>query len=92
MERRNRCILYTFVFVWHSFQKFIYLGDTFFIVMEGETIVELQGRLLQLEKRIRPLEWDNSRNQINDYKKQELAKLKVEQANLLEELKSTKID
>ena len=60
--------------------------------MEGDNNLELRGKLLLLEKRIRPLEWDNSRNQINDYKKQELAKLKVEQANLLEELKSTKID
>lgn len=60
--------------------------------MEGDITVELRGKLLQLEKRIRPLEWDLSRNQINDFKRQELVKLKVEYANLLEELKGIKVD
>lgn len=60
--------------------------------MEGDITVELRGKLLQLEKRIRPLEWDLSRNQINDFKRQELVKLKVEYAHLLEELKGIKVD
>ena len=39
-----------------------------------------------LEKKIRPLEWDASKNQINEYKKKELEKLKLEHGTLLQEL------
>lgn len=55
--------------------------------MTGERIVEIKGLLLKLEKRIRQLEWDSSRNQINEYKKQELVKLKKEHEVLVNELK-----
>lgn len=55
--------------------------------MTGERIVEIRGLLLKLEKRLRQLEWDSSRNQINEYKKQELVKLKKEHEVLVNELK-----
>ena len=47
---------------------------------------EIRERLVVVERTLRPLEWDNVRNQINDYRKQQLAKLKVEQAALQAEL------
>lgn len=55
--------------------------------MTGERIAEIRVTLLKLEKRIRQLEWDSSRNQINEYKKQELVKLKKEHELLVNELK-----
>ncbi|MEK6950470.1 MAG: hypothetical protein AABX13_01980 [Nanoarchaeota archaeon] len=56
--------------------------------MSTERRQELQEQLYQLERRIRPLEWDANRNQINEFKKAELARLLVEQASLANELKS----
>ena len=47
--------------------------------MSKEEIAEVQELLLALERRIRPLEWDSSKNQINEYRKQHLEKLNQEQ-------------
>ena len=54
--------------------------------MSQERIQEIQGLLNGLERRIRPLEWDLGRNQINEYKRQQLTKLKEEHSKLNEEL------
>ena len=55
--------------------------------MSAERISELRERLYLLERSINPLEWDMARNQINEFKRVELAKLKAERSSLLEELK-----
>ena len=52
----------------------------------ADRISELRELLFNLERRIRPLEWDNSRNQINEFKKLQLIKLQEEQSLLLKEL------
>ncbi|MBI4147056.1 hypothetical protein HY494_00195 [Candidatus Woesearchaeota archaeon] len=54
--------------------------------MSEEKIVQLREYLFQLERRIKPLEWDASRNQINEFKKQQLVKLKEEFNTLQQEL------
>ena len=54
--------------------------------MSQERITELHRLLYELDRRIKPLEWDNSRNQINEFKKQTLDKLKGEQMVLKQEL------
>ncbi len=54
--------------------------------MSEEKIVQLREHLFQLERRIKPLEWDSSRNQINEFKKQQLVKLKEEFNTLQQEL------
>ena len=54
--------------------------------MSQERILEIRGLLYDLDKRIRPLEWDSSRNQINEFKKIQLGKLKEEHSTLSEEL------
>jgi hypothetical protein len=56
--------------------------------MSQERILEIRGLLYDLDKRIRPLEWDSSRNQINEFKKIQLGKLKEEHSTLSEELNS----
>ncbi len=48
-------------------------------------ITELRERLFQLERKIAPLEWDSSRNQINEFKKVQLVKLKQEYDALKQE-------
>lgn len=55
--------------------------------MTKERLQELQEQLFQLERRIRPLEWDANRHQINEFKKAELTKLKTEQATLSGQMK-----
>lgn len=55
--------------------------------MTKERLQELQEQLFQLERRIRPLEWDANRHQINEFKKAELTKLKGEQAALSSQVK-----
>jgi len=55
--------------------------------MANEQLIQVRERLVVVERKLRPLEWDATRNQINDYKKQELAKLRLEQTTLQEELK-----
>lgn len=54
--------------------------------MSQERILELHKLLIELDRKIKPLEWDNSRNQINEFKKHTLDKLKAEQSNLQQEL------
>lgn len=49
-------------------------------------MIELRELLFNLERRIKPLEWDANRNQINEFKKQELGRLKEEFLNLRQEL------
>lgn len=49
-------------------------------------MAELSEKLFELERRIRPLEWDASRNQINSFKKVQLGQLKVEWESLKKEL------
>ncbi len=53
--------------------------------MSQERISELRELLFNLEKRIAPLEWDASRNQINEFKKSQLEKLQQEHAVLQRE-------
>jgi len=50
-------------------------------------MAEIRELLFQLERKIKPLEWDLSRNQINEFKKQQLGKLKEEHISLSNELK-----
>lgn len=54
--------------------------------MSQERVSELKGLLFNLEQRMRPLEWDASRHQINDFKKVQLGKLKEEFSTLQNEL------
>ncbi len=54
--------------------------------MSKERLSEVRELLFHLERKIRPLEWDASRNQINEYKKVELERLKQEQQELVREL------
>jgi len=54
--------------------------------MSEERVTQLREHLFQLERRIRPLEWDAGRNQINEFKKQQLGKLKEEFTVLQQEL------
>lgn len=53
--------------------------------MTQERLNEIRELLFQLEKKMRPLDWDLSRNQINEFKKQELARLKEQQVKLQSE-------
>lgn len=55
--------------------------------MPQERISELRELLFNLERKIAPLEWDANRNQINEFKKATLEKLKQEHASLQEEFK-----
>ena len=54
--------------------------------MSREKIIELKNLLFDLERKIRPLEWDASRRQINDYRKTQLVKLRNEYVSLSKEL------
>ncbi len=54
--------------------------------MTKERLAELREQLFLLERQIRPLEWDLSRNQINDFKKVRLGQLKTEHEKLGKEL------
>ena len=56
------------------------------IIMSQERIIEIQVLLLALERNMRPLRWDLDHNQINEFKRQKLEKLKVEHQNLNTEL------
>ncbi len=57
------------------------------MVMSPERLSEVRELLFNLERRLKPLEWDASRNQINEYKKVEMQRLQVEHRTLLQELK-----
>tara|TARA_Y100000310_G_C20129029_1_gene555005 strand:- start:269 stop:463 length:195 start_codon:yes stop_codon:yes gene_type:complete len=54
--------------------------------MSNERISEIKELLVGLERRIRPLEWDNNRNQINEFRKQQLGQLTHERETLTNEL------
>jgi len=54
--------------------------------MSGDRLSEIRERLFALERKMRPLAWDMERNQINEFRKVELGKLKQEQASLQVEL------
>ena len=54
--------------------------------MTQNKIGEVRELLLQIERRMRPLEWDLNRNQINEFKKKELARLKEQHNQLQHEL------
>ncbi len=54
--------------------------------MSQERLSELRELLFQLERKIAPLEWDVSRNQINEFKKMVLEKLKQEHSTFVQEL------
>ena len=54
--------------------------------MSQERISELRELLFQLDRRIKPLEWDSSRNQINEFKKKQLGFLQEEHSKLSLEL------
>ena len=56
--------------------------------MADSRLSEVQDRLFELERKIKPLEWDLSRNQINEFKKTTLGKLKEEFTLLRDELSS----
>lgn len=55
--------------------------------MSQERISEIRELLFHLERKIKPLEWDSSRNQINEFKQKTLELLKEEHVNLNEELR-----
>ncbi len=54
--------------------------------MAQERISELREHLFLLERKIKPLEWDANRNQINEFKKLELGRLQQEHSTLQSEL------
>ncbi len=54
--------------------------------MSQERILELRELLFQLERKIKPLEWDASRNQINEFKRKQLGVLQQEFSTLTNEL------
>ena len=54
--------------------------------MSQERMSELRELLFNLERKIKPLEWDASRNQINEFKRLTLEKLKEEHSTLANEL------
>jgi len=58
--------------------------------MSKERISEIQEILFNLERKIKPLEWDSSRNQINEFKQKTLETLKAEHSTLSEELNGLK--
>lgn len=55
--------------------------------MAEERLAELRKLLFGLERKIKPLEWDSSRHQINEFKKLELERMRKEHVTLSEELK-----
>ena len=54
--------------------------------MSQERMTEIRMLLFDLDRKIKPLEWDSSRNQINEFKKKTLETLKTEQTTLEQEL------
>jgi hypothetical protein len=54
--------------------------------MSDERILELRELLFQLERKIKPLEWDSSRNQINEFKKKQLGVLQEKHCTFSNEL------
>lgn len=58
--------------------------------MSQERILEIREQLFSMERRIKPLAWDASRNQINEFKLKQLETLQKEFTTLQEELVSLK--
>lgn len=54
--------------------------------MSPARISEIRELLFNLERKIKPLEWDESRDQINEFKKLQLVKLREEHKTLTDEL------
>ncbi|MEK6853361.1 MAG: hypothetical protein AABX64_01635 [Nanoarchaeota archaeon] len=54
--------------------------------MSEERTTQLREQLFQMERKMKPLEWDAGRNQINEFKKQQLERMREEFANLKSEL------
>lgn len=54
--------------------------------MSKERVAEIKDLLLGLERKIRPLQWDSDRNQINEFQKQKLERLCGEREALTSEL------
>ncbi len=54
--------------------------------MSEERTIQLREQLFLMERRMKPLEWDANRNQINEFKKQQLERMKGEFALLQQEL------
>jgi BMFP domain-containing protein YqiC len=54
--------------------------------MSKEMLSEIREKLYVLERKIKPLEWDSSRQQINEFKKVTLAKLREEHIELTAQL------
>ncbi len=69
-----------------SLPTILYSARETFSVMAPDRVNEVQELLFQLERRIRPLEWDLSKNQINEFKKQQLTQLKEQHMRLQGEL------
>ena len=59
--------------------------------MSQERISELRELLFNLERKLKPLEWDLSRNQINEFKKLQLVKLREEHITLVAELRTLEL-
>ncbi len=57
-------------------------------MMIPERLSEVRELLFKLERKMRPLEWDLNRNQINEFKKQELSRLKENYVQLQNEFTS----
>ncbi|PIN73978.1 hypothetical protein COV20_02595 [Candidatus Woesearchaeota archaeon CG10_big_fil_rev_8_21_14_0_10_45_16] len=54
--------------------------------MSQEKLLQLREQLSLMERRLKPLEWDLGRNQINEFKKRKLEQLRVEMKTLSQEL------
>jgi len=54
--------------------------------MSQVRILEIREQLFILDRKIKPLEWDSNRNQINEFKLKTLGKLKEEHSSLIDEL------
>jgi hypothetical protein len=54
--------------------------------MSPERISEVRELLFNLERKIKPLEWDHSRKQINEFKMKTLESLRIEHQALTQEL------
>ena len=54
--------------------------------MSQERIIELRELLFHMEKKIKPLEWDANRNQINEFKLEQLKRMQEEFSSLKTEL------
>lgn len=54
--------------------------------MSQDRVMQLREQIFLIERQIAPLEWDASRNQINQFKKIQLGRLKEQRQTLQNEL------